>query len=340
MDPSTLSVSIAMATYNGQRHIRRQLDSLTAQTKLPAELVVTDDCSEDDTVDIINAFAKTAPFPVTVHRNEARLGYRANFMRAANLCRSDLIAFCDQDDDWYPQKLAVSVKPFSDPEVLLSYHNADVVTEDGRRIGFLADRAGPISSGPWHFVPGFTQVFVRSLLLLSSYWPDSRDSIEDGERSAHDKWFFFLATVFGKIIYLEEPLVAYVQHGGNTYGWTQLRLIEWVKYIFRDRAVEISNFAKAAENRSVILDNAKVKFEGIWREQAASAAEYYRELCALCSERRSLYASKSLGGRLRAFRGVLRRSGYASDWGLGPRALILDLCLGVAFGPLLRSDSG
>ena len=176
-----ISVSVAMATYNGQHNIRRQLDSLAAQKHVPAELIVTDDRSDDDTLAIIEAFAKTAPFPVNVYRNETRLGYRANFMRAASLCRSELIAFCDQDDFWYPHKIAVSVKPFGDPEVLLAYHNADVVTGDGRQIESLATRAAkpsilmPMSSGPWLYALGFTQVFRRSLLRLSNLWPRSLD---------------------------------------------------------------------------------------------------------------------------------------------------------------------
>ena len=83
-----------MATYNGRQHIRRQLDSLAAQTLIPAELVITDDGSDDDTISVVEEFAKNAPFAVKVFRNEARLGYRKNFMRAASLCQSDLIAFC------------------------------------------------------------------------------------------------------------------------------------------------------------------------------------------------------------------------------------------------------
>ena len=111
-----ISVSVAMTTCNGQKHIRRQLESLAAQSQIPADLVITDDKSADDTVPIIDAFAKTAPFPVNVYRNEASLGYRANSMRAASLCRLELIGLYDQDDYWYPHKIAVSVKPFSDPK--------------------------------------------------------------------------------------------------------------------------------------------------------------------------------------------------------------------------------
>src|SRR5262249_13539560 len=118
-----MSISIAMATYNGQRHIQRQLDSLAAQTHLPAELVVSDDMSSDETLKIVDAFAKTAPFQVRIYQSKTRLGYRANFMRAAGLCQSDLIAFCDQDDYWYPNKIATCIEAFNDREVLLACHN-------------------------------------------------------------------------------------------------------------------------------------------------------------------------------------------------------------------------
>src|SRR5580698_5355366 len=80
------SVSIAMATYNGARYVGEQLESLARQTVLPTELVVTDDNSTDNTVDIVTAFATKAPFPVHIEKNPKRLGYRDNFMKAVSLC--------------------------------------------------------------------------------------------------------------------------------------------------------------------------------------------------------------------------------------------------------------
>ena len=101
----TPRISIAMATYNGSKYLREQLDSLAAQTLPPCELVVTDDGSTDDTLGILDRFRRRAPFPVHLHRNEQRLGYRDNFLKAAQLCSGELIAFCDQDDVWMPDKL-------------------------------------------------------------------------------------------------------------------------------------------------------------------------------------------------------------------------------------------
>ena len=339
-----ISVSVAMATYNGEKHIRRQLQSLAGQRHVPTELVVTDDGSTDRTIAIVEEFAKTAPFPVSIYRNATRLGYRANFMRAANLCKSELIAFCDQDDYWYPHKLAEAIKPFGDPEVLLTYHNADVVTGNGKRIGSLAKHAAhtPIltsmSSGPWRYAQGFTEVFRRSLLSLSSLWPSSLDLLDryDGSQPLpHDQWVFFLAAVFGRIAYVNEPLVAYVQHGSNVYGWTKPSFPP-LKSLFRDRSDEISRFAKAAENRAALLELTRDNLCNVWKERAVAASQRYRKLAWLYAERNTLYKSADIRDRLKVFRAILLNGGYVQRWNLGHKSLLTDACLGVLFAPFLR----
>lgn len=338
------SVSVAMATYNGQRHLRRQLDSLAEQTYLPAELIVTDDDSKDDTLGVVEAFAKTAPFRVSIHRNEQRLGYRANFMKAADLCNSELIAFCDQDDYWYPHKIASSIEPFSDPDVLLSYHNANIV-RDGVQVGSLSDRGldqpvvGPLSLGPWWpFGLGFTDVFRRSLLQFSYLWPKTLDHIFFGVPSGHDQWVFFLASVFGKIAYLPEPLVDYTQHETNTYGWGRESFSHWIRARLRDNGESYRHLSKAAAARALVLDLAKEGIEGIWAERAAKGAAYYRTVSSVNSWRTAVYAAPKFAERLSAIRKITRVNGYSGSCGLGSRSFYADMCVGVlSLGSLVRS---
>lgn len=333
-----------MATYNGGRHIQRQFESLAAQTYLPAELVITDDASTDDTVTIVEAFAKSSPFPVRVHRNESRVGYRANFMRAANLCESHLIAFCDQDDVWYPHKLATAVEPFSDADVLLSYHNADSVAENGTRIGSLADRAAsspiaaPLSLGPWWpSALGFTEVFRRSLLALSDLWPRTINHMFEGQPLGHDQWIFILASVFGKIAYVAEPLAAYMQHGDNTFGWRKLSFGDRVKWWLRDRS-EYDRVGVASERLASILDLAKPRFDGVWADRANAGSDYYHRVAWLYAHRKDIHVSPHFGARLKAFAELVSINGYAPKWGQGRDALIADFCLGVIpLGSILRS---
>ena len=72
-------ISVALCTYNGERFLWEQLESLARQTQLPDELVVCDDCSTDHTVDLVHKFALTAPFKVRVFVNEQQAGVTKNF---------------------------------------------------------------------------------------------------------------------------------------------------------------------------------------------------------------------------------------------------------------------
>jgi glycosyltransferase involved in cell wall biosynthesis len=101
-----LKISVAMATYNGERFIAEQLSSLAAQTQLPDELVVSDDCSQDRTLERVREFAARAPFPVRILRNDRSRGVLGNFDHVIAASTGDIIFPCDQDDLWLPQKLA------------------------------------------------------------------------------------------------------------------------------------------------------------------------------------------------------------------------------------------
>ncbi len=302
-----ITVSVAMATYNGEKYIREQLDSLAAQEHVPAELVVTDDASTDETLAIIDEFSKIVPFPVYIHRNDRRVGYRANFMRAAALCRSELVAFCDQDDIWDPRKIAVCAETFED---------------------------------------SVTQMFRCSLLGLSDLWRMSLDHKEPEvtERMAHDQWFFFLAFVFGSIVHLDQHLVSYRQHGRNTYGWSApWSVSKRTRHSFdsfRGRAERLASLEKAAGVRATILEPSNCKLTDPWRDRAALASERYRSLADLYGGRKRLYASIDAADRARAFCSILRNGGYRPkrNWGLGHKALIADLCLGLPAGHLLSGS--
>jgi len=263
-------------------------------------------------------------------------------MHAANLCQSEFIAFCDQDDYWQQHKIEASVKPFSDAEVLLTYHNADVVTGDGKQVGTLAERAPrqqvlpPLSSGPWLHALGFTELFRRSLLQWSDLWPQSLDQDRRGQPLAHDQWFFFLASALGTIVYIDEPLVAYVQHGANTYGWGKPGFREFVEKHLRNHSHRFSHVSKAAESRADILEVLKSKAEGSPAERAGLATRYYRRLSQHYALRADLYKSANFSERIRAYRTILSNGGYAGGpWTLGRRCLVTDICPGIILGHLM-----
>ncbi len=100
-----LSISVAMATYNSERFLAEQLESLLHQTRQPDELIVSDDGSTDRTCELIQSFAAKAPFPVQLLANIRNLGVNGNFDRAIAACRGGLVFPCDHDDVWLPQKI-------------------------------------------------------------------------------------------------------------------------------------------------------------------------------------------------------------------------------------------
>ncbi len=104
-EESSPGISVAMATYNGERFLVEQLESLARQTRLPDELVVSDDGSTDGTGELVRSFAAKAPFTVRFLMNERNLGVNANFDRAIAACGGKIILPCDQDDVWLPQKI-------------------------------------------------------------------------------------------------------------------------------------------------------------------------------------------------------------------------------------------
>ena len=117
-------ISIAMATYNGEKFICEQLDSIMAQTITDWELIVCDDVSTDSTIAILEEYAKKDG-RILIHKNKVNLGFKRNFEKAISLCSGDYIALCDQDDIWYPKHLEILYNQIGNYS--LSIGNSDIV---------------------------------------------------------------------------------------------------------------------------------------------------------------------------------------------------------------------
>jgi glycosyltransferase involved in cell wall biosynthesis len=341
-----ISVSVAMATFNGAQFICEQLDSLAAQSYLPSELIISDDGSTDETLQLVNDFAGKVSFPVIVHRNDARLGYRANFLQATTFCRSDLIAFCDQDDVWHRRKIELCVPFFDNPEVLLVCHGATVMAANGSTVGLIDYRAAsaainsPMSTGPWPFAHGFTQMFRRSLPFLPGLWASSVDHCRTNERMAHDQWFLFLGSVLGSIAYVKEPLARYRQHDRNAMGWDGggARLVDGARLFFTNFADRYAGAEMCARSYADILDRAKEGWNETWSHRASIAAARYRILAQQCANRNVLYTATETNRRLTAFTNILLSGGYRwhDPFSFGPKSLAKDASFGIFLGHRLK----
>jgi hypothetical protein len=278
-------------------------------------------------------------FPIHIHRNAHRLGYRENFIRAAERCQGALIGFSDQDDIWEPQKLARCIDSFRDPDVLLVHHNATVFAENGSLAGRLydtprPDRAPPLSADPWHYGLGFTLMFRRALLSFMPYWERSLDHHHSEYAMAHDQWFPFLASVFGTTAYLDEPLVRYRQHGTNVFGWGPGRAQPGSSLPLADIA-RYRRLAAAADKRSEILEEiAQTSADADQRPRATAAALCFRQLERQYAMRSALYAAPSVLARARCVHALCRMGGYhnSDGWTLGRKGFLKDALIGIPFG--------
>jgi glycosyltransferase involved in cell wall biosynthesis len=214
-----IQLSIALATYNGERFLQEQLDSLLRQTLLPQELVVCDDGSTDATVSILEAFATEAPFSVQIHRNERNLGHGDTFLKAAMLCEGNWIAFCDQDDVWLENKLARYAEVIIEhPEVVLVSHSSEQVDADLRPLPHrIPDHgsfsvAGPLNNPPLGVLPGFTCCVRKDLIKSLPINERPEDMHRPGRRQSHDLFIYHVADAYGHIARVPESLALYRRH--------------------------------------------------------------------------------------------------------------------------------
>jgi glycosyltransferase involved in cell wall biosynthesis len=231
-----VSISVAMCTYNGERFLRDQLESIENQTRRPYELIICDDKSSDRTIEIIEGFARNASFPVRLYRNAENLGHRKNFEQAISLCRGELIALCDQDDIWYQHKLErqagillddLSIGGvFSDGDLL---HAEEATPSRGLwesiRFGIRKQRrmhnggaAKVLLQG--NVVTGMTLMFRRNLR-------DALLPIPHGW--IHDAWLAWMLTLHSTLHACPEHLVAYRVHESQQVGvpLSPIRKLRW-----------------------------------------------------------------------------------------------------------------
>ncbi len=217
--------SVAMCTFNGGTYLLHQLESIAAQSRLPMEIVICDDGSEDDTLLLIQNFASRARFPVKVSVNKARIGSTKNFEKAIQQCQGDVVVLCDQDDVWHQEKISRLEGAFSAcPEVGLVFSNADMVDADLKPIGyslwealgFRRRQQGRFAHGrafevlmKHNVITGATLAFraqFRNVLLpIPPEW-------------VHDGWIALVMAAISKLVGIEDRLIAYRQHGANQLG--------------------------------------------------------------------------------------------------------------------------
>jgi hypothetical protein len=222
------SLQILLATYNGERYVATQLESLLVQDFTDFEVLVSDDRSSDATLEIVQRYAE-ADTRIRVLDNDVRHGNaRDNFFSLLKRAAAPYVAFCDQDDLWLPDKLAVEMAEMHRLEIaygadapLLVYSDLAVASED---LSIIAPSLLAYSGADPHRLSlanlmsqntaaGCSIVVNRPLYRDTMRLPANVDGV-----GMHDWWMMVTAAAFGHIGYVDQPTSLYRQHGDNSVG--------------------------------------------------------------------------------------------------------------------------
>ena len=211
-------VSICLATYNGERYLKEQLDSLCNQTYKNIEILIQDDCSSDATINIVKSYQKKHD-NIQLFINDVNLGYIKNFETLIKKARGEYIALCDQDDIWVENKIELLLQHIGENSLI--YSNSLLIdAQDNSLHKTLKEKLKNNfinSKEPLNFLYD-NSVSAHALLfkkeLLSNLFPFPKHIY-------FDAWIAIHAANAKGVSYLDKELVLYRQHDSNTLGNVQ-----------------------------------------------------------------------------------------------------------------------
>ncbi|MDN3587420.1 glycosyltransferase family 2 protein [Pedobacter aquatilis] len=206
-------VSIALCTYNGEKYIAKQLDSILNQDYPNLEIIISDDVSSDGTAAILEYYAAKNQ-NIKFWINDFNLGFNQNFKKAIDNCSGDFIAIADQDDIWLENKISVLVNNIGDN--LLIYHNSEFIDNQDKstRKSTLSHHRfvkGECAKNLLYYncVSGHTCLIKKELLTLTPEFP---------AHFYYDWWLAYTAACTGRITYLTDKLVLHRKHEESSTG--------------------------------------------------------------------------------------------------------------------------
>lgn len=323
-----MKISIAMATYNGAKYIKEQLESFVKQTKLPDELVITDDCSNDKTIDIVKEFANSAPFKVYLFKNDKKLGYTGNFNAALSRTNGDSVFLSDQDDVWFPEKIEFIYNLSINQPDKLALMNDVLLTDEFlnptklTKLGQINSAGLPMKS----YVMGCASAVRRELLEMCLPIPEGF--------KGHDNWLIEFADRLGGKFVSEKVLQFYRRHGQNTSAFIANRttkisrmslLSDNIKYLFKNKMSKDEQYEAAIAQLNLyatslvsLIDKAPIKY----KQALIDFSNNIKSQISVIELRRNIN-KQNLFKRLVLIRKLYKQGGY--NYTSGIKAILLDI---------------
>lgn len=286
MERGDRMITVLLAAWNGERYLREQMESLLGQTNQEFTILISDDGSSDRTPEIISEYESRFPDRIKSLKNLKPSGSaRDNFFRLLKSASDEYLMFCDQDDIWLPDKVEVTLREMKKMEKIwgkdmpiLIHSDLSVTDQEGtilypsmaryQKIGVNDNRTS-------HYlvennITGNTMMINRSLKNLTGQIPDIC--------VMHDWWLGLVASCFGKISYIDRPLVRYRQHGNNQVG---------AKSGMKQLSQRLSRQENVRENYRLLFKQAK-SFVSIYKQSMTPAQrELFEEFITICRKSRA-----------------------------------------------------
>jgi glycosyltransferase involved in cell wall biosynthesis len=202
-------ISVCIATYNGEKYIKDQLVSILHQLRDEDEVIISDDFSIDNTLEVIKSFNDAR---IKVFMNTKEKGFTRNFENALEKAQGDIIFLSDQDDIWMPNKVNVCV---------IALKNSDFIVHDGhmvnKNIDILNESIFKFRNVKNGFLKNFVKIrylgccmaFNKNILNKSLPFPDNQIL------TTHDSWLTLVSELYFNVNLIYQPLIKYRRHGGN-----------------------------------------------------------------------------------------------------------------------------
>lgn len=222
----TDKTAILLATYNGEKYISEQIESILAQTENNWMLYIHDDGSTDTTVERIQEYASRYPEQITIVEGASTGGAKTNFMYLFQQVEAPFYMCCDQDDVWLPNKIEVTQREMNnlsrgdEEKPCLVFTELHVV--DGE-LNIISEKMS-IYQGLDCKKIKFNRALIQNIvtgctMMVNRALRDELVKITDYTNVLmHDWWALLVATRFGKAAFVEQPTILYRQHGNNGVG--------------------------------------------------------------------------------------------------------------------------
>ncbi|WP_240470962.1 glycosyltransferase family 2 protein [Schaalia suimastitidis] len=303
---------MALCTHNGARYVAEQVTSILNQTRQVHEIVLGDDASTDNTIDIVQTLVAGSNIRLVIRHHDPALRVAANFSDAIGATTGDVIILCDQDDLWYPTKVEHLVEALQDADLVHS--DARLVNGEGKPIsGLLLDelKASRWERGNLMDGDALAVLLRRSMVTGATAavrGPFARAMMPVPDGWIHDEWLAICAATAGRLTLIPEVLTDYRQHGGNQIGAKKESVIARVRRMMAPDPVDDHRRITRARTAAQVLPARGIGTRKEWeRLQAAYVHQQFRMALPLARLRRiwPIMREYVTGGYRHYSRGIL-----------------------------------